>query len=414
MIPDCAVASPGSDSGSVAHHSVHSCESNHSGWSQWSSNFSVKFKTRFPWLLTGHRDELFREAKEQEILSCLSGNDNDEVDLWKLRELALQRGGLMSSSLRKRAWPKLVGAYEQVLRHAASSDRSSSSSIQVVELSRTDLQMLKKEVAHCVWSMEEHFRQQKDDSEHGKKQVSFAVSTTEAVQVKSMSLDLHDMEEVGEDGSKMIKSPMSGTLSPHSQSTLESFTLSTRATRWSRPTIQEQRALFNVIGSVLKVLPEEGSPYFEDDRYHYYSGFQNLTAAMLINLESPSLTSLVFGQLAKHHLRDAMRKAPLSGKSMLQQAVDVVFLPLLQHVDADVHDHLAKYASSTVVASWVATWFCQDVAHVSVASRLVDVFLVSHALMPVYVNKRSNLIQWAQQAFNLLSLHYWEGTFRLL
>ncbi|EED92583.1 hypothetical protein THAPSDRAFT_262611, partial [Thalassiosira pseudonana CCMP1335] len=44
--------------------------------------------------------------KAEEIRRVLS---EPEVDLWKLRELALTEGGLVNDSLRKLAWPKLVG-----------------------------------------------------------------------------------------------------------------------------------------------------------------------------------------------------------------------------------------------------------------------------------------------------------------
>jgi hypothetical protein len=391
MTSNCVLATPDCDSDSIALHSVHSNRSFRSSWSQWSSHLSISFKTRFPWLLTKQDDDQFREAKECEIIACLAGNDKEQVDLWRLRELALQRGGLISSSLRKRAWPKLVGAHEQVLRHAASVHRASLSSIQVVEVSYNDTYILKKEVAQCIWDMEDHFRQQKEifsmTDEQRKKQVSFAVSTTEAVQMNVIALDLRDMEDKEEVDSRFAKNPMSrnsGTWSSQSHGTLESFTLSTRTTRWSRPSLQEQRVLFNIICSVLRTSPEEDSPYFEDDRYHYYSGLQDMTAVMLINLESPSLTSLVLGQLATNHLRDAMRQSHTSGyKSVLQQAAGIVLMPLLQHLDNDLHDHLVTSPPSTVVTAWVSTWFCHNVAHLDVASRLADVFLVSHGLMPL-------------------------------
>eukprot|EP00585_Thalassiosira_rotula_P005893 CAMPEP_0196158034 /NCGR_PEP_ID=MMETSP0910-20130528/45114_1 /TAXON_ID=49265 /ORGANISM="Thalassiosira rotula, Strain GSO102" /LENGTH=139 /DNA_ID=CAMNT_0041422837 /DNA_START=108 /DNA_END=523 /DNA_ORIENTATION=- len=45
-------------------------------------------------------------AKAEEIRRVLS---EPTVDLWKLRELALTEGGLVNDSLRKLAWPKLVG-----------------------------------------------------------------------------------------------------------------------------------------------------------------------------------------------------------------------------------------------------------------------------------------------------------------
>ena len=42
--------------------------------------------------------------KRLEIESCLTAS---VVPLWRLRELSLTRGGLLTSSLRRRAWPKL-------------------------------------------------------------------------------------------------------------------------------------------------------------------------------------------------------------------------------------------------------------------------------------------------------------------
>ena len=44
------------------------------------------------------------------------GDQRGSVDLWRLRELAVGRGGLLSPSLRKRAWPKLLGIDDHILR----------------------------------------------------------------------------------------------------------------------------------------------------------------------------------------------------------------------------------------------------------------------------------------------------------
>ena len=54
------------------------------------------------------------EEKQHEIRCCLDGIE-EEVDLWKLRDLALSRGGLIHAQIRKQAWPKLVAAHEQIL-----------------------------------------------------------------------------------------------------------------------------------------------------------------------------------------------------------------------------------------------------------------------------------------------------------
>ena len=50
------------------------------------------------------------ERKAEEIEAVLS---QDDVDLWRLRELALTEGGLVNDSIRKRAWPKLVGIHNE-------------------------------------------------------------------------------------------------------------------------------------------------------------------------------------------------------------------------------------------------------------------------------------------------------------
>ena len=50
-------------------------------------------------------DWLSRKAKR--IEACL--NQEPEVNLWELRELALSRGGLLTSNYRQQAWPLLVG-----------------------------------------------------------------------------------------------------------------------------------------------------------------------------------------------------------------------------------------------------------------------------------------------------------------
>eukprot|EP00814_Leptocylindrus_danicus_P005225 CAMPEP_0116036590 /NCGR_PEP_ID=MMETSP0321-20121206/21333_1 /TAXON_ID=163516 /ORGANISM="Leptocylindrus danicus var. danicus, Strain B650" /LENGTH=87 /DNA_ID=CAMNT_0003514201 /DNA_START=30 /DNA_END=290 /DNA_ORIENTATION=+ len=54
-----------------------------------------------------------RKAREIE----LTLNEWD-VDIWRLRELALSEGGLMNQELRRKAWPKLLGiSGEDIAQH---------------------------------------------------------------------------------------------------------------------------------------------------------------------------------------------------------------------------------------------------------------------------------------------------------
>lgn len=103
----------------------------------------------------------------------------------------------------------------------------------------------------------------------------------------------------------------------------------------------------------------------------------------MINLKSPSLTSLVLGKLADRHLRDAMREE----RVILDTALANSFLPILQVVDKELYQHLQSLGLTqpTFCRAWIACWFAQHVPVLDVASRLLDVFMVSHPMMPVYV-----------------------------
>jgi hypothetical protein len=54
----------------------------------------------------------------------------------------------------------------------------------------------------------------------------------------------------------------------------------------------DREILFNVVSSMLRT-PYQESDLFEDDRYRYYAGLQDVTALLVINLESPSLASWI-------------------------------------------------------------------------------------------------------------------------
>ena len=90
------------------------------------------------------------EVKLQEIRSCLDGDD--EVDLWHLRELALTRGGFLSAQVRKRAWPKLMGAHQQVLLHASAYANTTNSSHhqRQVEITERDMQLVQRDISRSV------------------------------------------------------------------------------------------------------------------------------------------------------------------------------------------------------------------------------------------------------------------------
>ena len=149
---------------------------------------------------------------------------------------------------------------------------------------------------------------------------------------------------------------------------------------------EENELLLTIMASVLQSSPPDQSDVStidgDDGKLHYYQGLHDIAALFLINLESPSLTSLVLSRLAHTHLRDAMR----SNFTALHAAIRLTFMPLLQGLDPEVHDYIvvSEMDNSCVFAlSWILSWFGHDVLDVHVASRLADFFIASHALMPM-------------------------------
>lgn len=127
-----------------------------------------------------------KEEKVDEILDCLNGvtnfrtsetlskndldyNDDEKVvDLWHLRQLAISEHGLVNANMRKRAWPKLVGANEHILNssiaslpvHFSRENRNcqEEKSNKLNDIPEADIIMIKKDITACVWNIEEEIK----------------------------------------------------------------------------------------------------------------------------------------------------------------------------------------------------------------------------------------------------------------
>jgi hypothetical protein len=58
-----------------------------------------------------------------------------------------------------------------------------------------------------------------------------------------------------------------------------------------------------------------------------------------------------------------------------------VFGGLLEQVDVT----LSRYFSKQYPIAWIAPWFALHITNLQAASQLMDVFLVSHATIPIYM-----------------------------
>mmetsp|Transcript_36995 Transcript_36995/g.81028 ORF Transcript_36995/g.81028 Transcript_36995/m.81028 type:complete len:903 (-) Transcript_36995:1020-3728(-) len=434
------------------------------------------------------------QDKSDEILRCLSGtrlgdstsdcNVEEVVDLWHLRSLALQPGGLLNSSIRRRAWPKLLGVDAHVLGGGAASAASVHEITEhgrqdkKIRLSSTTIAEIKRDVGRTAWDVEGTIKLIRKEREAERragvmKKVSFKNSSDKKNNtIKSVDGNVPSFASVFVPNIDTASTSIVGTVSPamspmlpaypSSSSDSGSSVASLSSTVTSSPgrlpisyhgtnepivaystfdgmgspfpnlsevarkksarmeirtvatpkmsvrTKQEQDILLNILTTVLRTPPsnasgEDGSCATEagegGERLHYTSGLHSLASLLLINLESPSLTSLTMQRLSTHHLRDVMR----STLTELSATVRIAFLPLLERVDPHLHSHLVDGGITSDVpfaTGWIVSWFAHEggtgtgndtggrngLLNLDVASRLVDVFLCSHPLMPVYVS----------------------------
>lgn len=96
-----------------------------------------------------------------------------------------------------------------------------------------------------------------------------------------------------------------------------------------------------------------------------------------------TLACQVLTRLAWSHFRDAMRP----NFHNLQSALKLIVMPLIASFDSELHSHLFDCEMEPYFClSWVITWFAHDIRDTELVKRLYDFFLVSHPLMSVYVS----------------------------
>lgn len=132
------------------------------------------------------------------------------------------------------------------------------------------------------------------------------------------------------------------------------------------------------------------------DGYYYYQGLHDVVAvlvlasrrgvkragkAMTSGEERRGMACAITERLVSWHLRDHTRKDLFHTLEMTS-----ALLSLLERREPSLADALrdAKIATAFAIP-WFMCWFLHGVTSLEVAARLVDVFIVSHPLMPVYV-----------------------------
>lgn len=349
-------------------------------------------------------DQARRMAKAEEIQKVLS---QPVVDLWRLRELALEEGGLVNGKscyewiqfslywltialadrLRKQAWPKLVGIHEQCWEEETKSPAASPDSM-ASQQSFSFSFSLRNPLQRCITPEESHLTrtfnttvEQSDDSESSYPPSEILTSSEHAFDVIERDVARCTWHLL--DGPQRAQQELYATKSSDQ--------------RVAKHLERKQRRLLKLIKATLMATGSDETE--KSDKLFYYQGFHDVASIFLSSLSaSRSSTTWADGsnesvsgldeaatvllQIAQSHLRDCLR----SDFSQLQTALQLTLMPLLAKFDRPVHDHLVAAEMEPFFAtSWVITWFSRDIRDTELVKRLFDAFLVSHPLFPVYV-----------------------------
>lgn len=154
---------------------------------------------------------------------------------------------------------------------------------------------------------------------------------------------------------------------------------------------KKQRRLANLINLTLVE-----SYSLSKEKLRYYQGYHDVACIFLHALGGAQssralprkdplgldLASRVLCQVSFSHFRDNLRNNFVS----LQTALKVALYPLLLQLDVQVHNHLQDCDMEPFFClSWVLTWFSHDVRDTNLCKRLFDAFLASHPLFVIYV-----------------------------
>ena len=140
---------------------------------------------------------------------------------------------------------------------------------------------------------------------------------------------------------------------------------------------------------------------YRTNTLRYYQGYHDVACIVLSTLGGVSglpvqahqgtdvaasdtdLASAVLLRISGHHLRDCLQ----TNFVPLQTALRCTIFPLIAVLDPAVHAHLYQCDMEPFFAlSWVLTWFAHEVRDTQTVKRLFDAFLVSHALLPIYMS----------------------------
>jgi len=302
-------------------------------------------------------------------------------------------------TLRRRAWPKLVGLHK--FDDKADSDSSSNTAVDTDREMAASSAQIQDAMKRSAWRSE--------------------TSKSSPSPSSDLLCESLDVEQIDRDAARCTWHLLSGT----QRYRRFQYRHKSSSKKVAAVLKRKQKRLANLINFTLvqsyheednsqssddangRVEGQEEVNHEKDDVLRYFQGYHDVASIFLSTLggggaatsslstgegkanlqraaekQGLGLSSRVLKQVSFSHFRDAMR----SSFGHLQNALRLVLFPLLHKLDREVHDYLFECSMEPFFClSWVLTWFSHDVRDTELVKRLFDAFLVSHPLLPIYV-----------------------------
>jgi len=308
-------------------------------------------------------DNKYKTDKIRKIKACLQ---KKEVDLWLLRELSLSKGGLINADLRRKSWHKLLGINRVDMDNTLFSAFGQISSFHNGRVTDDDLDLVERDVGRSVffryWDSPKRTAKapQSDDDESLESDFENTFQSTYQNDFQNKNSNIVSARDI-------LENPENISKPEQEQMLLRLITSAIAGT--SAPTSS---------------IPEKQSMSLIQTHLRYYQGFHDIASVVLLNLpNNPQQASAILRSIAKSHLTDAMQ----DDFSKVTNLLEIVFYPLLQCFDEELHDFLVLCElSPSVFLTWIVTLFAHQVHNPETASRFMDCFIASHHLMPLYLS----------------------------
>ena len=295
------------------------------------------------------------------------------VNIWEVRELALTQGGLQTDSYRQALWPYLVGItsspslsdHHRVEANNAVSSIKSSKNITNTNHASDDEDV---ESTHVLSNILNVPQQDQENERHIDACIDLIRRDAGRSVVFRYTVSVEEEMMLGaSDGG------CGGDINNRDTRTVSSVL--------SAAPSYAQKRLVQVLEGVIR----DGKKKSDNTSLHYYQGLHDIAGVILHTLDyDVPLAKQVLSQVCKTHLKDATRENFGNVTWMLK-----TFLPpLIQHIDFQAYQIIVEYAQvdlATVCLPWVITWFTHDLHDPDTASRLVDIFISSHPILPMYM-----------------------------